>query len=65
MFVGVKYFRPCETEDQVDPYIDVVPDRGELPQYTEREECTGAESPNNFSDRADQNFYSLSNKGFV
>ncbi|XP_063433766.1 VWFA and cache domain-containing protein 1-like [Mytilus trossulus] len=64
VFGGVKYYRHCETEDQVDPYIDAVPDRGELPQYTEREECTGAESPDKFSDRADQNFYSQSNKGF-
>ncbi|VDI76566.1 Hypothetical predicted protein, partial [Mytilus galloprovincialis] len=27
VFGGVKYFRHCETEDQIDPYIDAVPDR--------------------------------------
>ena len=57
VFVGVKYFTHCETEDQTDPYIDVVPDRDEFPQFTEREECTGAESPDKFSDRADPNLY--------
>ncbi|XP_052058299.1 VWFA and cache domain-containing protein 1-like isoform X2 [Mytilus californianus] len=57
VFGGVKYFRNCEREDQTDPYIDAVPDRGELPQYTEREECTGEESPQRFYDRANQNFY--------